>query len=102
MLVRVKNVELYSNAFSLDTMGPDPNALRKNVRVSAALSSPRDSGTRSCQDPFPKPGVLTNEFMDLAAARYARGQKFASIVGVVTYFCDLHLAPRSPDDIKVN
>ena len=102
MLVRVKNVQIYGDAFRTDMN--DPMKLAANVRISAPLSPspPPEAGTRACQDPFPKAASLTNEFVDIAQKRYPNGQRFASIVGVVTYFCNLHLSPRSLDDIKTN
>lgn len=41
--------------------------------------------------------TLTNELVQLDA--YPKGQKFKTITGIVTYFFNLHIAPRSKADL---
>ena len=89
MLVRVKDVTLAQDAASTMT---------SNGRVSASMT-PGASG--ACSDPFPKPPSLINALFDVEALGLKAGTKLASITGVVGFFCNLQLAPRTPDDIVV-
>lgn len=87
MLVRVHDVEL----FTADT---------RSGRFSAALTNPTGAST-SC-DSSDQPPALVNELVDLSKATPALevGTKLRSVTGVVTFFCNLHIAPRSLDDIE--
>ena len=88
MLVRVKDVTLQRDAF----------ATQPGARVSAALLS---GGTGdACDAPFPKAPVLVNELMDLNPLQMKKDTRVKSITGIVTYFCNFHIAPRSPADIE--
>ncbi len=58
-------------------------------RASAPLSAAVAGGSQ--------PPTLTNEFVQLDA--YPAGQKFKSITGIVTYFYNLHIAPRTTADL---
>jgi hypothetical protein len=88
MLVRVKDV----------TLERDATAAQAGSRISAALL-PGGTGD-ACDAPFPKAPVLVNELMDLNPLELKKGQRIKSITGVVTYFCNFHIAPRSPADIE--
>ena len=90
MLVRVKDVTVLADVIE---SGNSP-------RVSAPMLPGNTQG--KCEDPFPKPPVLVNELANLNSVNLKANTKVKEIVGVVTYFCNLHLAPRSPADIKIN
>lgn len=91
MLVRVKNV-------TVD--GPVNRDEQFNGRLSVPLL-PRDlNAPNGCDAPFPKPPTLVNELADVASIDVPAGTTFKSITGVVTFFCNIHLAPRSLDDIE--
>lgn len=76
----------------------------KNVTLDGAVSenSGRVTGflvpKGSTPDDRNRPTV-TNELFDLAATQPAPNQAYASITGVVTYFFNLHIAPRSAADL---
>lgn len=89
MLVRIKNVVLEEDA-STDSSG----------RVAADLSAPLPGAANACVAPFPKPASLTNDLFDLGAMNLKKGTKITSITGVVGFFCNLKLAPRSAADIQ--
>ncbi len=88
MLVRVKDVTLQRDAF----------ASQPGARVSAAIL-PGSTGD-ACDGPFPKAPVLVNELMDLNPLQLKKDTRIKSITGIVTYFCNFHIAPRSPADIE--
>ena len=56
----------------------------------------------ACEDPFPKAPTITNELANLNELNIKGATPVKSIVGVVTYFCNLHLSPRSPADVQIN
>jgi hypothetical protein len=89
MLVRVKNVTLASDAL------PTPTS---KGRVSANLTQ---QGGGSCSAAFPKAPTLTNALFDVSALNLKQGTKLVSVVGVVAFFCNIQLAPRSPADIQL-
>ena len=89
MLVRVKDVTLQQDAASTAT---------SNGRVSANLTAGMGG---ACTAPFPKPPSLINALFDVEALGLKQGTKLASVTGVVGFFCNLQLAPRSPADIVV-
>lgn len=85
MLVTLKNVTIEGDKFE------------SRGRVSYDLL-PRDpEGSNRCEDPFPKPPTLVNELSELP--ELTKGQVITSVTGVVTFFCNLHIAPRSAKDI---
>lgn len=86
MLVRVKNITLSADAVA-DAKG----------RVNVSLTS---GSSAKCTAPFPKPPSLTNALFDLASLNLKQGTKLTSIVGLVDFFCNLQLAPRSEADIQ--
>jgi hypothetical protein len=91
MLVTVKDVVLERDAFGDSKSG----------RISSALM-PEAAPATACDSPFPKAPTLVNELMDLSSmATLKKGTKLASLTGVVTFFCNLHIAPRSAEDIVV-
>ena len=89
MLVRVRDVTVQTDAFRI---GPNP-------RVAAPLLP---GTTGRCDDPFPRPPTLVNELTDFDALQIRANTRLRSVVGVVTFFCNLHIAPRSPADIQID
>ncbi len=89
MLVRVKNVALAADAIN-----------DKNGRVSVNITT-GGGASSSCSAPFPKPAQMTNGLFDVDALGLKSGTVLASLTGVVGFFCNLQLAPRSPADIVV-
>lgn len=88
MLVKVENVEIQGAVFE---SGNQP-------RVSVALL-PGET-TAKCEDPFPKVPTLTNELANLNSLDIRGKTRVRSVTGVVTYFCNLHLSPRSTEDVE--
>jgi hypothetical protein len=88
MLVKVENVEIQGAVFE---SGNQP-------RVSVGLT-PGDTGA-SCEDPFPKTPTLTNELANLNELDIRGKTQVKSVTGIVTYFCNLHIAPRSIADVE--
>jgi hypothetical protein len=73
----------------------------QNVTLGADLT---DDGKGRVTAPLQQGGVVSNELYDLKVGTFTAGTKLKSITGIVTYFCvgspcDLHVAPRSADDI---
>jgi hypothetical protein len=90
MLVRVKNVTLYR--------GTDGES--KSGRISSGLLPDSEgNAAKNCDDPFPKVPTLVNELMALPPI--PQDTVIKELVGVVTYFCNFHIAPRTPADIKL-
>lgn len=89
MLVKVENVEIQGAVFE---SGNSP-------RVNVDLVPGGVSGAK-CEDPFPKNPTLTNELANLNDLDIRGKTRVKSIVGVVTYFCNLHLSPRSSADVE--
>ena len=81
MLVTVKNVTL------------DGRLTENGGRVTGAIM-PRGSNPDDRNRP-----TVTNELYDLKTTDAAQNQTFASITGIVTYFFNLHIAPRSAADV---
>jgi hypothetical protein len=88
MLVRVKNLALQADAKA-----------DSNGRVAVNLSAPVPGAPNKCDAPFPKPASLTNDLFDVAAMSLTKGTTLKSVTGVVGFFCNLKLAPRSKADI---
>ena len=88
MLVRVKNIALQADATA-----------DKNGRVGVNLSTPVPGAPNKCDAPFPKPASLTNDLFDVASMSLTKGTTLKSVTGVVGFFCNLKLAPRSKADI---
>jgi hypothetical protein len=89
MIVRVENVHIEDDPFT-GTAG------RTNVKLTRYAERDPFCG------PFPQAPTLVNELTDLAKFELKAGTKFKSITGIVTYFCNFHLAPRSADDIVID
>jgi hypothetical protein len=89
MLVKVENVEIRG-------------ALVKAMsgRASAEITPGGTGGQIACEQPFPKPATITNELTDLESLDIRARTNVKSITGIVTYFCNLHLSPRSPADVE--
>jgi hypothetical protein len=90
MLVRVENVTLEKDAI----------ATSAGARVSSGLLPDTGTGAK-CTDPFPKAPALVNELMDLNPLQLKQGTVIKSLVGVVTFFCNLHIAPRTAADVQL-
>ena len=88
MLIRVKNVALQAAATA-----------DSNGRVAVNLSAPVPGAANKCDAPFPKPASLTNDLFDVASMSLTKGTTLKSVTGVVGFFCNLKLAPRSKADI---
>jgi hypothetical protein len=87
MLVTVKNVTLDGDPFG------------SSGRQSFNLMPETSEGQVKCEAPFPKVPTLTNELMDLEPLQLKKDTVIKSLTGVVTFFCNLHIAPRSAADI---
>lgn len=96
MLVRVKNVALQRDAFQRGEDGTPGSTT--SGRISAGLLPETNTATK-CDDPFPKAPTLVNELMDLVPLSLEKGAVLKELVGVVTFFCNFHIAPRSTADI---
>jgi hypothetical protein len=96
MLVRVKNVELQRDL----VVGPECPKKAADCRASAQLL-PETNTARGCQDPFPKAPTIVNELMDIGPINppLTKGTILKELVGVVTFFCNLHIAPRTEADV---
>lgn len=81
MLVTVKNVAI------------DGRLTENGGRITGFLL-PKGSGADDRNRP-----TVTNELYDLKATDADSGQGYASVTGVVTYFFNLHIAPRSAADL---
>lgn len=92
MLVRVKNVTLQKDANAVE-------AAKNSGRITVDLSPAVPGAAKGCDAPFPKPASLTNDLFDVAAMNLTKGTTLKSVVGVVGFFCNLKIAPRSPADI---
>jgi hypothetical protein len=90
MLIRVQNVTLQRDAI----------AANAGARVSSTLLPDTGTGAK-CTDPFPKAPALVNELMDLNPLQLKQGTVIKSLVGVVTFFCNLHIAPRTAADVQL-
>jgi hypothetical protein len=88
MLVRVKNITLQKDA-----------AADMNGRVTVDLSQAAAGAAKGCDAAFPKPASITNDLFDLAAMGLKQGTTLKSVTGVIGFFCNLKIAPRSPADI---
>lgn len=99
MLVRVKNLKIFGDLTRAEMAGG---------RFSMDLSTPPPGFKNACEAPFPRPASITNELMDLPRyiveqakdPAFAKNPTFSEVVGVVTFFCNLHLSPRSTADFK--
>lgn len=87
MLVTVKNITVQGAPFG------------SGGRRSYNLLPRIPTEERSCEAPFPKVPTLTNELADLESLELKDGDVISSLTGVVTFFCNLHIAPRSIDDV---
>lgn len=85
MIVTVENVTLQADA-SDGTSG----------RVSVNLL---DGNGGKCTDPFPKPPTLVNALFDVGSLGLTKGTTLKSVTGLVVFFCNLQIAPRSAADI---
>lgn len=87
MLVTVKNVTV------------DGKPYINGGRYSYNLMPPLSSDRVLCDDPFPKVPTLVNALADLEPLQLAPGTVIKSLTGVVTFFCNLQIAPRSVKDV---
>lgn len=88
MLVKVENVEIQGAVFE---SGNQP-------RVSVALV-PGDTSAK-CEDKFPKTPTITNELANLNSLDIRGKTRVKAVTGIVTYFCSLHIAPRTIEDVE--
>jgi hypothetical protein len=90
MLVRVQGIALQSDA----TAG-------NSGRVSVDLSAKVPGADTKCTGAFPKPASLVNALFPLEDMNLKQGTRPKAIVGLVGFFCNLQLAPRSAADIQL-
>lgn len=71
----------------------------KDVTLAAGVtvSKGRASAPLTVAEAGAEVPTLTNELVQLDA--YPQGQKFKSVTGIITYFFNLHIAPRSKADL---
>src|SRR6185369_488472 len=111
MLVRVHNVTLQRDADLAPPSRVSAGLLPDTRLFQGACGGPGDCLSNkcdntgqcvkpACDDVFPKSPTLVNELMDLSTVQppLKEGTHLKSIVGVITYFCNLHLAPRTAAD----
>jgi hypothetical protein len=89
MLVRLKNVPVPRTVYTA-----------ASGRVSVDLGSLPQAGN-GCDAPFPKPPQLVNDLVDLTPLNLGPNKTIKSVVGVVGFFCSIHLAPRSLADVQL-
>lgn len=89
MIVTVHDVVVQADLLEVPSSG----------RMSAKLM-PEDTFPK-CQEAGTKAPTIVNELMDLAPLQIKAGTKLESLTGIVTFFCNLHIAPRTPDDIVI-
>lgn len=87
MLVTVKNVTVHGNPFG------------GGGRRSYNLLPQEANGIVACDAPFPKIPTLVNALADLAPLELKDQTVIKSLTGVVTFFCNLQIAPRSVADV---
>jgi len=93
MLVRVKNVTLAEGA---------GRGNENNGRLAVNLLPPLpNSAGNKCDSPFPKVPEMTNDLFDVSTLDLKAGTTIKSLVGVVGYFCNLKILPRSAADIQL-
>lgn len=89
MLVKVENVEIQGALIEA-----------QSGRASADITPGATGGQIACDAPFPKPATITNELANLDSLDIRGKTRVKSITGIVTFFCNLHLSPRSPADVE--
>ncbi|MBX3205535.1 MAG: hypothetical protein KF764_10740 [Labilithrix sp.] len=87
MLVTVKNVTVHGNPFG--------GGGRRSYNLLPQITS----GPVACDAPFPKVPTLVNALADLAPLELTDQTVIKSVTGVVTFFCNLQIAPRSVADV---
>jgi hypothetical protein len=73
----------------------------KNVTLAGPMEDPRGQGRFAAKlTGAERDGVtLTTELADLSPTDFPQGAQFKSITGIVTWFFNYHIAPRSPADV---
>ncbi len=92
MLVRVRNVTVQ------DIVGA--RSVR-NGRLGVELLPPAPGAENGCEAPFPKPPTLVNSLANVQALEIPRNTVLKSVTGIVAFFCNYQLAPRSASDIEL-
>jgi hypothetical protein len=87
MLVTMKNVTVEADAFE------------SKGRMSYDVLPKSADAQNSCTAPFPKVPTLVNELTDLRPLGLKKGTVIKSLTGVVTFFCNIHIAPRDANDV---
>lgn len=91
MLVRVRNVTVE------DVVGA--KSVRSG-RLGVNLLAPAPGATNGCSAPFPKPPTLVNSLANVQALEIPAKTTLKSVTGIVAFFCNFQLAPRSVADIE--
>lgn len=92
MIVTVENVTVQRDFFDASGTG--------NGRLSSTLLPEETFG--KCSEPFPKAPAIVNELMDPTPLQITAGTKLKSLTGILTFFCNFHIAPRTPADIVID
>ncbi len=91
MLVRVRNVTVQ------DVVGA--KSVRSG-RLSVGLTPPAPGAQNGCNAPFPKPPTLVNSLANVASLEIPANTTLKSVTGVVAFFCNYQIAPRTLEDIE--
>lgn len=98
MLVKVTDIELQGDALDDQQSGRLSVQIRRETNPDPRY--PGEFRSKLCQEPFPKAPTVVNELFDLKTVGMTRARPPKSITGIVTFFCNLHIAPRSAADIE--
>lgn len=91
MLVRVRNVTVQ------DVVGAKSVS---NGRLAVELIPPAPGSKNGCDAPFPKPPTLVNSLANVSSLDIPAKTTVKSITGIVAFFCNFQLAPRTLADIE--
>ena len=87
MLVQVNNVTTAAATY-------DASSGRSSVDMSSSSST-------TCSSDFPKAWQIVNDLADIDPLNIQSGQTIKSVVGVLVFFCNVQLAPRSLADVTL-
>lgn len=90
MLVRIKDVTLRADGTA-----------DANGRVTIDLQDKFPGQGTKCNSPFPKPVSLVNDLFPVETMNLTAKTQVKAVVGVVSFFCSIKIAPRFPADIQL-